>query len=73
MCSLGTLQSDNGDANEKVTEKLTFRPFKLLRPYTKSPNYLKVGKLDENEERGTHPSSERASEVYRLSRSHVML
>ena len=48
MCSLGTLKSDNGDANEKVTEKLTFRPFKLLRPYTKSPNYLKVGKLDWN-------------------------
>ena len=44
---LGTLRSDDGDANGDVAEKQTLRPFKRFRPYTKSPSksYLKVGKL----------------------------
>ena len=42
-----TIRSDNEDTNENVAEKLTFfyRPLKLLRPYTKSPSYLKVGEV----------------------------
>ena len=30
--TLGTLRSDNGDANENVAEKQTSRPLKLSRP-----------------------------------------
>ena len=42
--TLGTLRSDNGDTNENVAEKSG--PMKLFpRRYTKSPIYLKVGKL----------------------------
>ena len=41
--TLGSLGSDNGDANENVAEKSG--SMKLFRPYTKSPIYLKVGKL----------------------------
>ena len=40
-----TLGSDNGDAIENVAENLTLCHLKLLRPYTKSPSYLKVGNL----------------------------
>ena len=44
-CALGTLRSDDGDANTNVAEKQTLRPFKRFRPCTKSPSFLKVGKL----------------------------
>lgn len=42
---LGTLRSDNGEANGDVAEKPYFFAFKRFLPCTKSLSYLKVGKL----------------------------
>ena len=58
---IGTLRSDNGNANENVGETL-----KLFRPYTKSPSYLKVRKLGGNWREGT-VSEFRESKMYRLA------
>ena len=38
---IGTLRSDNGNADENVGEKLYWRFFKLFLNYSKSPSYLK--------------------------------
>ena len=66
---IGTVPSDNGDANESVAEKLTSRPLKLFRPFTKSPSYLKKVGKDDTEEKGPRLSSERDSrELYHRRR-----
>ena len=44
-CLLETLQSDNGDKNVAEKYRLCLDPLILFCPYTKSPNYFKVGKL----------------------------
>ena len=63
---IGTLRSDNGNANENVTEKLTSRSLKLFRPYTKSPIYFKIRKLGWNWREGT-ASEFRESKIYHLA------
>ena len=67
LITVETLRSDDGDANENVAEKLTSRPLKPLRDYSKSPSHLKKGNFCWSWREGPYPSADRDDRIYRLA------
>ena len=56
---LGTLRSDNSDANENVAEEQTLRPLKFYRPYVKSPSHFERREVRLEMKRGDRVPAQR--------------
>ena len=75
VIAIGTLRSDNGDANKNVAKKIEFVSFQTFSRFfqvaqlrqSRETMSEREGETERGGRGGAHPSSERYSQIYRLA------